>query len=591
MKLQVCDDRRPKHREQLVLFGACLAILFTVFESRRSVFALGSINLTTTELAAGLFFLTAAVWAAVDRVRFFSRRALDLAVIFFLLSNFISSAFSEDRPSALKFSLRMTFAALFYVGVSRLPARARSHIIIVGAITITMLVVTLIGLMQSFITGVDWTNVLSPWQEGNFTFGDYYNVRVSATMPYPTVLSMYLEIALPLGLALGLWLIGMKESVRVSRNLWQGATITCMTAVLAVQIFTYTRSALMATTVSMLTAACLARVFGYGRRVVVYFSATIIVMALVLGASIAFSKTGSERYAIGDETRRYDAEYQLLTFPAKMTVGQEYNAVLRVVNKSDLTWRKSGSDNFMVVYRWVEYPDRQLLDEERSIVSELPYDLAPGESADIAVAFNTPRTPGRYVFVTELFKSGVGWLSRSGVTPVVVPVDFNSGGGSGFAIPEHPDSFIYVDIKQRLLSRPVLWQAAIDMWKSRPLLGIGPGQFRNEYPRYVSGIEPDDRIEANSIFLEALANTGLVGLTATVFLLVSALWYQFRLVSDRFLGRSVRLVALGLQAAMVAYIVHGVLDFFLWQNGVTFLFFAILGLTAWLVDHQRRRVI
>jgi hypothetical protein len=33
---------------------------------------------------------------------------------------------------------------------------------------------------------------------------------------------------------------------------------------------------------------------------------------------------------------------------------------------------------------------------------------------------------------------------------------------------------------------------------------------------------------------------------------------------------------------MVAYVVHGVLDFFLWQTGIAFTFFAELGLTAWL---------
>lgn len=590
MKPQVYDDNRRKHWEQLVLFGACLAIFFTICEVRRSVFALGSVNFTTTELVAGLFFLTSVVWATKDRADFFSWRVLDLAVALFLLSNYISSAFSEDRPSALKFSLRMTFAAMFYVGVSRLPARARSHIVIAGAITITMMVVTLIGLMQGFIPGVDWPNLLSPWQEGNITFGDYYNVRVSATMPYPTVLSMYLEMALPLGVALGLWLIGKKESFRVSRNLLKAATIICMTAVLTVQHLTYTRTSLLATTVSMLAAAVLAMVYGYGRRVVVLFTVTIAVLALVLGVTTIFSKTGAERYAIADKTRRYDAEYELLTFPMNMKLGQEYYADLRVVNRSDITWHKSGSDNFLAAYRWLGYPDGELYQVEDQTQSELPFDLAPGESADVQLLFKTPETQGQYVIVMEMFKGGITFLSKTDVTPVVVPVDFDSGGGSVFAIPEPPESFKYVDIKQQLLSRPVLWRAAIDMWKTRPLLGVGPGQFRSEYHDYVSGIEPDDRIEANNIFLEALANTGLVGLATMVFLLGSAMWFQFRLVRDMADETSVRLLALGLLAAMVAYVVHSMLDFFLWQNGVTFLFFALLGLTAWLVDHQRNRV-
>lgn len=582
------DDVRLKRRAQFVFFGACLAIFFSAFEVRQPVFTLGTIGVTTTELAVGLFFLSAAAWAEIDRSSFFSRRALDLAVIFFLLSNYASAAFSVDQSSAFKFSLRMTFAALVYFAISRLPARARSHLVVSGAITVTMLTVTLIGLMQQFIPGIDWPELLSPWQEGITTFGNYYNIRIAATLPFPTVLSMYLELSLPVGVALGLWLIGRDGNTKGRKKLWQSVTVIGVIAVMVVQVYTYTRSTLMATTASMLTAAALALVYGYSRRVATYFAAIVLVMAAVMGATVILSETAADRYGVGDVSRRYEAEYKLLEFPETLTVGQDYSAVLQVVNTSDIIWLKSGSDSFMVISRWVDYPQKEHLDDEYSVASELPVDMAPGESSDVSVAFKTPRTPGRYVFVTELYKSHVGVLSAAGVAPVVVPVEFDTGGGSIFKIPETPEMFNYVDTKQNLVSRPILWRAALDMWKSKPLLGIGPGQFRNEYPNYVPGIRSDARIEANNIFLEALANTGLAGLITMIFLLASALFYQFRLVRDRLLGWSTRLLALGLLAAMVAYIVHGVLDFFLWQNGVSILFFTQMGLTAWLVDRAKR---
>jgi hypothetical protein len=67
-----------------------------------------------------------------------------------------------------------------------------------------------------------------------------------------------------------------------------------------------------------------------------------------------------------------------------------------------------------------------------------------------------------------------------------------------------------------------------------------------------------------------------------LFLLASAAWYQLKLMRSKAMGEGVRLVALGLAVALVAYVSHGLLDNFLWLNGIAFMFFSQLGLTAWL---------
>jgi hypothetical protein len=72
-----------------------------------------------------------------------------------------------------------------------------------------------------------------------------------------------------------------------------------------------------------------------------------------------------------------------------------------------------------------------------------------------------------------------------------------------------------------------------------------------------------------------------------LFMLGSAAWYQWGLLRKRGLPRGERLVALALPMALVAYLAHGLLDNFLWQTGITFLFFAELGLTAWLCERNR----
>jgi len=47
------------------------------------------------------------------------------------------------------------------------------------------------------------------------------------------------------------------------------------------------------------------------------------------------------------------------------------------------------------------------------------------------------------------------------------------------------------------------------------------------------------------------------------------------------------LISLALLVGLMAYIGHGLFDCFLWQTGVAFLFFSLLGLTAWLDKKAR----
>ena len=52
------------------------------------------------------------------------------------------------------------------------------------------------------------------------------------------------------------------------------------------------------------------------------------------------------------------------------------------------------------------------------------------------------------------------------------------------------------------------------MWRVHPIMGVGPGNFEQHYLDYSSRIGIDPRAEersAHSLYLESLAETGLVG--------------------------------------------------------------------------------
>lgn len=610
--LPAYSDARLKRRAFLVLFGACVTVFFTSFELRDPVISVASVSFTTSELAAGFFFLTVLLWALVDGSWFLRPRVMDLAVLLFVLSNFLSVTAAVDKPGAFKFSLRMTYAALVYLGISRLPAKARSHLVVAGAVSGTLFVVLVVGLLESY-TDFDWPRLLSPWHEGIITFGAFYNVRTSSTLPFPTTLAMYLEMMLPLALVFGLWLYqrrivesGTRFDFKITdyvfnvrlttlpsktrKRLLYAAIILGTAAAMAVQVYTFTRTALVTVPVSFMTGAVLAWLSGYTRRVVIMFVIAAFMLAAVLGASILFSNKVASRLGLEEPTKRFGAEYTVIDMPASMRISGRENVKVKVKNTSDVSWVPQGSGSVVFSAQWLTYPDAEIVDIPY-VISRLPRTMEPGEEAIIDVGFNTPDDPGQYILVMEFFQGGVGWFHFADVPPVTYAIEFDEEGSRPFAT-EPRDKFVENAPVLVSPSRSQLWKAAYEAWKDNPVLGLGPDQFRKRYGEYLTDVQADERVLTNNIFLEALVNTGVPGLLVMIFLLVSAGWYQLKLIRDRALGPGARLVALGLAVALVAYVVHGLLDCFLSQTGIAFIFFTELGLTSWLyhkkVTEQRR---
>lgn len=113
--------------------------------------------------------------------------------------------------------------------------------------------------------------------------------------------------------------------------------------------------------------------------------------------------------------------------------------------------------------------------------------------------------------------------------------------------------------------------AAVEMWRAHPLLGVGPGNFESHYLSYAPGLNLDQRAEprsAHSLYLEALAETGLVGALAFFGLIGFALSQAWR--GRRSRSPSAGLLAEGALVAMVAFLVaavtlHQAYPRFLWM--------------------------
>ncbi|HEV8686594.1 MAG TPA: O-antigen ligase family protein [Gaiellaceae bacterium] len=76
--------------------------------------------------------------------------------------------------------------------------------------------------------------------------------------------------------------------------------------------------------------------------------------------------------------------------------------------------------------------------------------------------------------------------------------------------------------------RPHYWRAAFRQYEEDPLLGSGAGTFQLHWPEHrpsdLTVLDPPDVLDAHSLYLEALAELGIVGLALVVAALAVPLW-------------------------------------------------------------------
>ncbi len=166
-----------------------------------------------------------------------------------------------------------------------------------------------------------------------------------------------------------------------------------------------------------------------------------------------------------------------------------------------------------------------------------------------------------------LSRSGiVAGLAAAAVVVVVtrpsrtVGVRFGAGGvalvavlvtlGLSFGLEARFFSLAELPQPDHLGTRAILWSSALALWRLSPLVGIGAGNF--ELALQMVG-HPDVHTHANSVYLQALAETGVVGFVAMLGLIATTILTFARRFSRRPL-------VIGMFAASVALALHQVFD-------------------------------
>ncbi|MEZ5312524.1 MAG: hypothetical protein R2862_02185 [Thermoanaerobaculia bacterium] len=129
---------------------------------------------------------------------------------------------------------------------------------------------------------------------------------------------------------------------------------------------------------------------------------------------------------LGEESSLDADAYHLEWVDAKPPPAWHAHRLVRssvtIRNASQATWAARGSTRVALAYRWYAGDGTTLVAE--GLRTPLPRDLAPGETATLAMEIATPRSPGSYVLEIDALRERLAWFdSRSPGTARRFPID------------------------------------------------------------------------------------------------------------------------------------------------------------------------
>ncbi len=254
-----------------------------------------------------------------------------------------------------------------------------------------------------------------------------------------------------------------------------------------------------------------------------------------------------------------------------LTAGQRTQVPVHITNLGELPWRADGPQPVRLSYHWLDAAAANILYFEGDRTA-LPGDVAPGASQTVQAYVLPPAQPGDYVLGWDLLQDQVAWFSTRGVPLGQTAVTVVAGAAQvtpGPAVTPVPVALLGQAQASNPVPRSMLWRAALQMWQQYPLLGVGPDNFRYRWGDELGLVGWRDSasgsvLHSNNLYLEILATLGLAGLAVFAWLLGVLGVNGWRAWQHLLAAPGTRLVwLLGLSAALLVFLVHGLFDYFL----------------------------
>lgn len=516
------------------------------FELKTPLFHVGPLGITSVEIC---LYLTIGVWGTawlISRRRHWTaaHSAVAVWVAVLILSALLAPAY---RAEALKFALRSLGGCALCFAAADLVRTPRSAALVGGALLAGSCLSAAAAQAEIWFPGA--AAFLGIFKTESSLSGSY--LRASGTFQYANIASMYWEATLPLALAVPVW-----WGRRRFGGPWWWAGVACSVFLMEAILLAASRAGVL---IAMLAITALLFI---SRKSIVPLRSLAIVSLLAFFALLILHAATDEllvlRLTTRDVSEWYRADYG--EFPERLTLeaGKIVRVPLAIRNRGRLTWHTRGRQSVAVSYHWLDPAADNILIWEGAH-SGLPADVEPGAAIKMEPWIKAPKRPGSYTLQWDMLQENVAWFSVFGPTAAQVRVEVIPS-STPEVLPEDPPP-----IGLPLPWSPPridLWHAALQMWQQRPLWGVGPDNFRRLYGSYLGMKHFDDRIYANNLYLESLANAGLMGTLALLAVLISLAvwirkaWTRSKLPEDR-------LLLFGIGLALAAYCIHGLVDYFL----------------------------
>jgi hypothetical protein len=508
--------------------------------------AIFGFTITTVELTILIAFAIGAVAWWRDSSAFAWRTPITWPLAAIVMCALIAAGTaSEFRAESIRAAARLGVAGMLFLLVSNVATNARVFRQICGALLAAAAVVGVIAVLE--LAQLPWVlNALKAFRPGFHVVGG--QLRATSTLFYPTITSMFLEVAFALGLV---WIAS-------SRLAFVGLVLAG-----AGVIATFTRAGLITMTISLIVYGGLLfirpspRLRGTSDRRWTNEHTRLVALAAVLVGLVLLSRSPQmlvARLSTEGSQDWYGASYEV---PARLTLRHDsFNDIpVTLANRGRLSWQSAAVPPFALSYHWLSIDSEEVVIYD-GLRTPFPHPVEPGTDVTMQARVRAPGYPGTYLLIWDVVQEHRTWLSLEGVYP-----------GRSIASVEGPAVGAPLPSRGRMPSgvmrmpRSVLWSTATTIAREHPLLGIGPDNFRHVYGRYLGLAAWDARVHANNSYIEVLVGMGLVGVAALTWLAASGLSSARRIVAGS--SDAALPLAAAAAAACLAIAMHALVDSFL----------------------------
>ncbi|MCB9009105.1 MAG: hypothetical protein H6656_17395 [Ardenticatenaceae bacterium] len=554
--------------------GYALLLLLALtlpFELDRPLLAVGPLAVTNLELLLGLILLAALVMWFGGRGRPPCLPLPHRGVVLLLAAGglFVVTAVltPEQNGNALKASFRLLSGMALALAVPLLVQQPRQRKIVLLALLVSGLLVAGIGLLEVWLgREFGW---LAPFRAGITVTGQY--LRLTGPLDYANHAAMFIEVTVPLLLVAG-WLWWK----RVGKTAVLLLVVFALIFLLQASFATLSRASFV--TIGVVGAGMIL-LLALGERRSNEFVRPWLGLVALVGVMFILNTVGSDvfrlRFASEGDNGWYAASWQV---PPQLTLAaNEIQQVpITVTNDGALTWSSNRAQPIQLGGRWIQAESGLQMAEPRWPFAE---SIPPGERLEMKIPLRAPSNPGAYTLIWDVVHEQVTWFGeKSGVFATSSVQVLPSNNRSPFPEPETVAPAWNYSLP--IPDRSTLWRLAVQLIGERPLLGIGLDNFRLGYGRLLNADSWNETIHQQLVpefwsrwragcaaLFAWLAGEGLLALARSA------------------PSQMIRLLAI--LAGLLAFLIHGLLDFFLLFNSTGLLFWLLIGLWwQWLKENN-----